>query len=205
MTTDRFGELIEIVCYVKRMHDEASMRWERERNGELPYNLKRLEVRNIGKEEEFMRYVKDYLDFCNSFSLEFDMGAPEGIARSRVKHINSIQQKIEAYISNKDDGKYPTIKVLNDLFGVRYIHEGVWSFSDISEQLRQNGLELKCIDSSKNGYRGVHIYFHRDNRTFQWELQIWDLADRDNNIESHKKYKQGYSNWESIQEGGDLQ
>ena len=62
--------------------------------------------------------------------------------------------------------------------------------------------KLKCIDSTKNDYKAVHIYFKKDNYAFQWELQIWNKIDATNNIISHEKYKQDYVKWENENKGG---
>ena len=92
---------------------------------------------------------------------------------------------------------------MNDLLGFRIIIDGEFSFLDIKDFVESNysnlsGYKLKCIDSSKNGYFAIHIYFSKDgsNYFFPWELQVWKKSDEVNNISSHKKYKQDYTNWE---------
>lgn len=35
------------------------------------------------------------------------------------------------------------------------------------------------------------------NNLFPWELQIWKKEDEENNLISHKMYKQDYTSWES--------
>ena len=57
--------------------------------------------------------------------------------------------------------------------------------------------DLKCINSSKDEYNATHIYFKKDNYTFQWELQVWNKVDEANNINSHERYKQDYVKWEN--------
>ncbi|MGU5731114.1 hypothetical protein ACV1DR_19710 [Aeromonas jandaei] len=42
----------------------------------------------------------------------------------------------------------------------------------------------------KAGYRGLHVYFkNKSNYFFPWELQIWDAADIQSNIDNHEKFK----------------
>lgn len=62
------------------------------------------------------------------------------------------------------------------------------------------------MDSSKKegNYKAIHVYFNKDNYAFPWELQIWNKQDEENNLESHKKYKQDYIKWESENKGGNI-
>ena len=62
----------------------------------------------------------------------------------------------------------------------------------------------KYIDSSKQIYRAVHLYFRADNQSFPWELQIWNRCDAETNFESHKEYKQAYTIWEQNRKEGSL-
>lgn len=110
---------------------------------------------------------------------------------------NSIEFKIENYIKNHEDGKIPINKCFNDLFGIRIICNEELSFDKIVKLINNKYSNLKCIDSSKNEYKATHIYFKKDNFTFQWELQVWNKTDEIRNINSHEKYKQDYIKWEN--------
>lgn len=168
------------------------------------YHFKKTLVCDVYRDDVFLQYVSAYLDFCRAHALSFDESSPDCISRSRVKHINSVQQKLETYLQ-KENGKIPISKCLNDLFGARYICSSTVTLPHVEEILARHSYALKCMDSSKNGYKGIHIYFNVSNTAFQWELQIWNQADSAGNVESHKFYKQDYSKWEPEQKGGCLE
>ena len=90
----------------------------------------------------------------------------------------------------------PLKKCINDLYGIRYIFKEDIELSKIIEHVKEKYPKLRYIDSSKNGYRAVHLYFYKDNFDFPWELQIWNTKDINNNRHLHEKYKQGYTVWE---------
>ena len=120
----------------------------------------------------------------------------------RTKAKNSIEYKIKNYIENHENGKVSINKCFNDLFGIRIICEKELSYRKISDFINNKYSDLKCIDSSKKDYRATHIYFKKNNFSFQWELQVWNKVDEINNIESHEKYKQDYVRWENENKGG---
>lgn len=194
-------DLPEILEYMCTAHQNVSANFQKEHPP--IYNFKKTLVCDVYRDDLFLKYVGAYLEFCGAYSISFDESSPACISRSRVKHINSVQQKLETYLQ-KENGEIPISKCLNDLFGARYIYEGSTSLEQVKEILSQNSYTMKCRDSTKNGYKGIHIYFNISNTTFQWELQIWNQADSIGNIESHKYYKQDYSKWEPEQKGGYL-
>ncbi len=170
-------------------------------------NLKKNLVKDIYNNKNFIRNIRGYQSFLIDATIELNLTL-EGKYNviSRVKTPNSIEDKIRRYNSDiHENGKIAICKCLNDLFGARVILDEEISFSTISsfieteETFRNKQVGLKCINSSKNGYEATHIYFkkEKDNSIFQWELQIWDTKNAGNNIESHKKYKQKYTHWES--------
>lgn len=119
---------------------------------------------------------------------------------SRVKAQNSIEYKIQRYKTDLHEfGKIPVNKCINDLFGIRIFldpavpFEDIYTFVDVAYQQK-----YRCIDSSKYDYRAVHMYYKKNNRSFPWELQIWNKCDAVNNFASHKKYKQDYTTWEKV-------
>lgn len=124
---------------------------------------------------------------------------------ARVKAQNSIEYKIQNYKTEKHEyGKVPINKCFNDLFGIRIILDSLLSFDQISSFIESTYPgKYKCIDSSKNAYKAVHLYFKKSNQSFPWELQIWNACDVESNFNSHKKYKQEYTTWEKeSKEGG---
>lgn len=200
MNGNAFNELFEILDYTINMHKNASAEWQKIQSDRELFNLKRKYICDIKDDESLMKYILEYRDFCVEFAILFNENAPKSISRTRVKEIHSLQQKIDHYC-NRDDKKYPIIKSLNDLFGIRYIYDGILEYNDINEIINIKYKNLKCIDSSKGDYTATHVYFKIDNSVFPWELQIWNRKDEQNNMKSHSKYKQGYTDWEKNQKG----
>ena len=90
----------------------------------------------------------------------------------------------------------PINKCCNDLFGIRIIIKEDYSLEEIINHVKACYPDLKVIDSSKNEYKAIHVYFSENNYSFPWELQIWTEKYEMKNLNSHKKYKQGYTIWE---------
>jgi len=111
----------------------------------------------------------------------------------RVKTRESIDDKM-ARFSSRDD-QYPVNNWLNDIFGARIIlsAEEIQSVMDLLDDW-QEALSLKnWYLRDKEGYRGLHIYFkNKCNFYFPWELQIWDAADLQTNIQNHEKFKRNF-------------
>lgn len=127
---------------------------------------------------------------------------------SRIKNINSIFSKIYQYIKEKDEhGSVAIIKCLNDLFGAR-VEVPVLKTKDLRDIIRQasDRANIKSIikNASKQGYCAIHLYFVKDNYSFRWEIQFWLSKDDKKNRESHAKYKQAYTSWESTYKRKDL-
>lgn len=114
----------------------------------------------------------------------------------RVKNKNSVEYKISNYCQYHENGKVPINKCINDLMGFRIVSDYVFNNDILTSHIREQG--IKCIDSSKDEYRAIHTYFERDNFSFPWELQIWMKKDEASNLDSHKRYKQGYTSWEKL-------
>ena len=125
---------------------------------------------------------------------------------ARVKAPNSVEYKIQSYKTERHgSGKVPINKCINDLFGARIFLEVPLSFEDVYGFVEENySSKYRCIDSSKQDYKAVHIYFKENNQSFPWELQIWNLCDAETNFASHKNYKQGYTTWEQESKKGGI-
>ncbi len=156
-------------------------------------------------------YVFDYIDFLNNETIDFpirisDCFTSNYTISSRTKETSSVQDKIQRY-SAREGGSYPIKKCLNDLFGFRLIHDGRWAFEDIEDFCKRewNTNNIKCHDSTKNGYTATHIYIYCGNDAFPWELQPWDRCNEEKNIENHRIYKQGYTKWVESTEGGSIE
>jgi hypothetical protein len=111
----------------------------------------------------------------------------------RVKTRESIDDKIMRFSGRED--QYPVNNWLNDIFGARIIltADDIKSVTDLLDDW-QDELNLKnWYFRDKEGYRGLHMYFkNRSNFHFPWELQIWDVADMQGNIQNHEKFKRNF-------------
>jgi hypothetical protein len=111
----------------------------------------------------------------------------------RVKTRESIDDKMARFSSRED--QYPVNNWLNDIFGARIVlsADEIKSVMDLLDDW-QDELNLKnWYLRDKEGYRGLHVYFkNRSNFYFPWELQIWDAADMQSNIQNHEKFKRNF-------------
>lgn len=203
MFTD-LGILIELI---QENYNKISLQWE-ELHQENVLNLKRKQVKHIREDAEILNEIWNYRTLLNKetlmltfalYSFEF----PNSVVTSRVKAQNSIEYKIENYICTHEGGNIPIKKCINDLFGIRIVIDEEFSFENVKEYVKNNYPQYKCIDSSKSEYRATHIYFEKNNYSFPWELQVWSSFDEEKNYESHRKYKQEYTNWENNEKGGE--
>lgn len=173
-------------------------------------NLKKKCVSDIDLSGDIYFNINEYTKFLNGkcpfVADELNKLMIESYISSRVKAQNSIEAKIQGYRATKEHafGKVPIIKCLNDLFGIRIILKTPLTFDEIYDFIKITyGNKYKCINSSKLEYKATHLYFKYSNKTFPWELQIWNENNRESNFISHKEYKQAYTLWEKEnKEGG---
>ena len=121
---------------------------------------------------------------------------------SRVKAQNSIEFKLENYVTNHECGNIPLKKCMNDLLGIRIVTDDIFTFDDVKQYMEASFPKNKCINSSKGSYIATHVYFEKGNNFFPWELQIWMKKDEKSNFASHQEYKQAYTKWERENKGG---
>ncbi|NLY64571.1 MAG: GTP pyrophosphokinase [Alcaligenaceae bacterium] len=111
----------------------------------------------------------------------------------RVKTRESIDDKIQRFSGRED--QYPVNNWLNDIFGARIVvsADEIKTIMDLLDDW-QDELNLKnWYLRDKEGYRGLHVYFkNKSNFYFPWELQIWDVADMQSNIQNHEKFKRNF-------------
>lgn len=107
----------------------------------------------------------------------------------RIKSIGSASLKFDRYPSATFS------RVFNDILGFRSI------CSNYEEVLSLEAEEkIKVVDMSKgktndDGYRGVHVYYQKDNSHYPIEIQFNTYYDRQFNDWMHDKfYKRGYDN-----------
>ena len=199
-------ELEKLIEFIQKEYNELTNKWE---NSEYysKVNWKNTLVCNILEDKELLDTIISYRDFINENIIpllmdfkQFNTDAAKVNIRAKAK--NSIEYKIENYIKNHENGEVPINKCFNDLFGIRIICSNKIENEQIMQLTNTKYKNLKCIDSSKKEYRAIHVYFKKDNFTFQWELQVWNKVDEINNIRSHEKYKQDYVRWENESKGG---
>ena len=199
-------ELEKLIEFIQKEYNELTNKWE---NSEYysKVNWKNTLVCNILEDKELLDTIISYRDFINENIIQllmdfkqFNTDAAKVNIRAKAK--NSIEYKIENYIKNHENGEVPINKCFNDLFGIRIICSNKIENEQIMQLINTKYKNLKCIDSSKKEYRAIHVYFKKDNFTFQWELQVWNKVDEINNIRSHEKYKQDYVRWENENKGG---
>lgn len=107
----------------------------------------------------------------------------------RIKSIASIKQKYERYYPNRQ-----IKQVFNDILGFR-------AFCDDYGQLiycDTSSVDLRIVDMSKgkavdDGYRGVYVYYQKDNFHYPIEIQFNTIYDRQINNWLHDYlYKKDY-------------
>lgn len=100
--------------------------------------------------------------------------------RYRVKRYATASQKLKAKsLLEKENGSYNIGKVINDLMGFRIILPNINENKDkielILERYKDKGI--------------ISRYFKESNKTFPWELQIWDMKDEMQNNSLHSEHE----------------
>ena len=108
----------------------------------------------------------------------------------RIKSIDSISLKYERYYPENRQVR----QVFNDILGFRAFCD------DYQELIGQDSSVFRIVDMSRgkandDGYRGVHLYFQKDNFHYPIEVQFNTLYDRQINNWLHSYlYKKNYPN-----------
>lgn len=109
---------------------------------------------------------------------------------SRIKSVSSAKLKFERYYPNATYNR-----VFNDILGFRVICK---SYAEVLELALED--RIRIIDMSKgktndDGYRGIHVYYQKDNYHYPIEIQFNTYYDRQFNDWLHDKfYKREYDN-----------
>lgn len=199
-------DLEKLLDFIQIEYMEFTEKWELS-DDYSKINLKNNSVCDVLENKEILDTIVNYREFINENNIQLIMdfkqfNTDKSKVNIRTKAKNSIEYKIKNYIQNHENGKVPINKCFNDLFGIRIICDEELTNSQITNLINDKYSNLKCIDSSKKDYKATHIYFKKDNFSFQWELQVWNKSDEINNIDSHEKYKQDYVRWENENKGG---
>lgn len=201
-----FDELKNLIDYIQTAYTKITDEWLS--GSSVPKSLKKSLVADIELDGLIFKSIVEYIQLLNEKSADITLPLASVCSypvTSRVKAQNSIESKIQNYKTEQHErGRIPVNKCINDLFGVRIILQTPLTFEEVRAFIHSAYQDrYRCVDSSKLGYKAVHIYFKENNRSFPWELQIWNSCDADGNFASHKKYKQEYTTWEKErQEGG---
>lgn len=199
--------LARLLVHIQKIYTETTNAWER--LGIPKINLKNTGIDRVEYGNALYNNILAYVDFLTTSMLALKVEEAQGCGtvRTRIKALNSIEEKIHAYTEKaKKEGNFPIIKCLNDLFGARTVLEDELTTEQI-KTIAANALgEKKCkvLPRSVGSYKATHVYFHSSNANYDWELQVWNAADEQTNLESHKEYKQRYTIWEKEhkEEGG---
>lgn len=203
---DIVDQIIRIIC---EYHKIFAGIWEQIRKEKV--NYKKKQITDLINNDNLLAGIFQYRSLLNINILKLtelfcaleNLHACNCRINTRVKTYNSIVQKIKIYLVGDLRGKVAIKKCLNDLYGIRIILSNDMEFDTIIDHINETFPELKCLNASKNGYKAVHVYFSESNFELPWELQIWNASDESKNIELHKTYKQGYTEWENdYNEGG---
>ncbi len=130
----------------------------------------RLSQTNIKDVIADLTVYRDYLSRSSSLDL---------YGSYRIKSVQSLLIKYHKYRSS--GGAFTTC--FNDLLGFREIVDSYPDPETIPDCFRiVNLLNGKRVD---DGYRGLHLYYKKDSRSYPIELQIWDRHDAAFNILAH--------------------
>lgn len=181
--------------------------WKNELDSLGTFNFKSLKVYKVIPDKtfiQFIQFIEKYRekleDIPMVLSIQKLKAAHSNLGKFdyRVKEHDSYKDKLHRYATGAQEGKMPVNKCLNDLAGFRIQLYVDLPFDEVIAFVREkfpNQSEVKCLNSSKNGYFAVHVYIKDVNQMPVWELQIWNNCDRENNIKSHSAYKQDYTKY----------
>lgn len=171
-------ELDDLIERILLVYEDVSGQWVKSEKY-LRVNLKKTCVSEIYNNDVLLDLVLAYRGFI--------------LRNEKVKKFAFSPEKLGKGVNMRVKTQN---KCLNDLAGIRIFVSDYVVHEEIQSHIKESYPRLKCIDASKNGYIATHVYFKMDNFSFQWELQIWRNEDKDNNLVSHKQYKQDYIKWE---------
>lgn len=199
-------ELDKLINFIQTEYIDFTTKWEQS-NYYSKINLKNTVVCDILENKVLLDAIINYREFINENNIQLVLDFKQFTTEKskvniRTKAKNSIEYKIKNYMENHENGKVPINKCFNDLFGIRIISKDGLTYNEIENLITNKYGNVKCINSSKKEYKATHIYFKKNNFSFQWELQIWNKIDEINNIQSHERYKQDYVRWENENKGG---
>ena len=119
------------------------------------------------------------------FSLEIIDDLP---LDSRIKSVSSAKMKFERYYPNATYNR-----VFNDILGFRVICKSYDEVLELEKEDKIRVVDMSRGKSNDDGYKGIHVYYQRDNHHYPIEIQFNTYYDRQLNDWLHDKfYKRGY-------------
>ena len=107
----------------------------------------------------------------------------------RVKSVESILGKYARYYPD-----HQVRKVFNDILGFRAFCDNYEDVLEMSTDCMFHVADMSKGKSDDDGYRGVHLYFQKDNSYYPIEIQFNTLYDRQLNNWLHEYlYKKNFS------------
>lgn len=109
---------------------------------------------------------------------------------SRIKSIGSAVIKFDKYYPN---GTYSS--VFNDILGFRAVCSDYEEVFELDLESKIRIVDMSSGKSNDAGYRGIHVYYQKDNYHYPIEIQLNTYYDRQFNDWMHDKfYKRGFDN-----------
>lgn len=153
----------------------------------LNHNVEKVEEQ-IGFDKVF-EIILEYISNKDIESLDSIIQNIDNIS-SRTKTKDSIKKKWDKNLGKKRAIK----KVLNDIVGIRIVTDkNVDNIKEYIKTIADNEhYKIETIDfrekpkSIDDGYRGIHIYFMTNPKSFRIEIQIWSRIDAILNFYTHQ-------------------
>ena len=113
------NELIILLKFIQKKYEQVSKKWLKN-DKYYSLNMKTSQVHNIYHDKNLLLYVFSYRDFINDITININNDIQtlnlKNTVNTRVKALNSIQDKIEKYENKEEKGRIPIKKCLNDIF-----------------------------------------------------------------------------------------
>lgn len=149
---------------------------------DLKTSMKRT-LRHFDKEEVLkdVRYARQWYNMQDIlYKLPVDL---------RIKSIGSASIKFDRYPNSTFSS------VFNDILGFRSICSNYEEVLSLKAEEKIRIVDMSKGKSNDDGYRGIHVYFQKDNHHYPIEIQFNTYYDRQFNDWMHDKfYKRGYDN-----------
>lgn len=153
----------------------------------LNHNVEKVEEQ-IGFDKVF-EIILEYISNKDIESLDSIIQNIDNVS-SRTKTKESIKKKWDKNLGKKRAIK----KVLNDIVGIRIVTDkNVDNIKEYIKTIADNEhYKIATIDFRENpksvddGYRGIHIYFMTNPKSFRIEIQIWSRIDAILNFYTHQ-------------------